>query len=31
MDKILAEQPGIRDKRWWTYEEFNHPAHEVGG
>jgi hypothetical protein len=25
MDKILAEADGIREKRWWTYEEFNMP------
>lgn len=26
MDKVLAEEEGIRSKRWWTYEEFNHPS-----
>jgi hypothetical protein len=26
MDKILSNHPGIRDMRWWTYEEFNHPS-----
>jgi len=26
MDKVLAEDAGIRAKRWWTYEEFNNPA-----
>ena len=25
MDKILSEAAGIRDKRWWTHEEFNNP------
>jgi hypothetical protein len=23
MDKVLAEEEGIRSKRWWTYEDFN--------
>ena len=22
MDKVLSEADGIREKRWWTYEEF---------
>ena len=26
MDKVLAENAGIRDKRWWTFEEFNQPG-----
>jgi hypothetical protein len=26
LDKILVETDGIRDKHWWTYEEFNHPS-----
>jgi hypothetical protein len=26
MDQVLAESEGIRSKRWWTYEEFNHPS-----
>ena len=25
IDKVLAESDGIREKRWWTYEEFNNP------
>ena len=25
MDKVLSENVGIRDKRWWTHEEFNNP------
>jgi hypothetical protein len=25
LDKILSEANGIRQKRWWTYEEFNSP------
>ncbi len=23
MDKVLVETAGIREKRWWTYEDFN--------
>ena len=23
MDKVVAEAAGIREKRWWTHEEFN--------
>ena len=26
LDRVLAEEEGIRSKRWWTYEEFNHPS-----
>ena len=26
MDKVLAEDGGIKAKRWWTYEEFNEPS-----
>ena len=26
MDKALSEENGIREKRWWTYEEFNQPG-----
>lgn len=25
MDLILSESAGIRDKKWWTFEEFNYP------
>jgi hypothetical protein len=25
LDKILTEDDGIRQKRWWTHEEFNNP------
>ena len=25
MDDVLAESAGIRDKKWWTFEEFNNP------
>jgi len=27
VDGILVENEGIRQKRWWTYEEFNFPMH----
>lgn len=23
MDAVLEEPPGVRDKRWWTHDEFN--------
>jgi hypothetical protein len=26
LDKILTEADGIREKRWWTHEEFGNPA-----
>jgi hypothetical protein len=26
MDKLLSEDAGVREKRWWTHEEFNHPT-----
>ena len=26
MDRVLSEANGIREKRWWTHDEFNHPA-----
>jgi hypothetical protein len=26
IDELLDAQPGVRDKRWWTFEEFNHPG-----
>ncbi len=26
MDKVLNADAGIREKRWWTYDEFMHPA-----
>lgn len=25
MDEVLSETAGIRDKKWWTHEEFNQP------
>ena len=26
MDEILSNAAGIRDKRWWTHDEFNNPG-----
>ena len=26
MDKVLTEAAGIREKRWWTHDEFINPA-----
>jgi hypothetical protein len=26
MDQVLTEGAGIREKRWWTHEEFNNPS-----
>lgn len=26
IDKILSEASGIREKRWWTHDEFNKPS-----
>jgi hypothetical protein len=26
MDRVLSEDAGIREKRWWTHDEFNSPA-----
>lgn len=31
MDTVLNEGVGIRDKRWWTHEEFNNPARATTG
>jgi hypothetical protein len=25
LDTVLSEGAGIRNKRWWTYEQFNNP------
>jgi hypothetical protein len=25
LDKLLSDEPGIREKKWWTHEEFNQP------
>jgi hypothetical protein len=25
MDQLMSSHPGIREKRWWTYEEFIKP------
>lgn len=29
IDAILSAEPAIRDKRWWTHEEFNGPNPEA--
>lgn len=29
IDKVLSANPRIRDKRWWSYEEFIRPACET--
>jgi hypothetical protein len=26
VDKVLTEDSGVREKKWWTYEEFNNPS-----
>jgi hypothetical protein len=26
IDNVLGEAAGVRDKRWWTHDEFNNPA-----
>jgi hypothetical protein len=26
MDQLLGANPGVRDRRWWTYDEFNGPG-----
>ena len=26
MDKVLSQAAGIREKRWWTHDEFNNPV-----
>jgi hypothetical protein len=26
IDELLSAEPGIRDKRWWSYDEFMHPV-----
>jgi hypothetical protein len=31
LDKILVESNGIREKRWWTHEEFNNPGRSNNG
>ena len=25
IDQLLSANPAVRDKKWWTYEEFNRP------
>jgi hypothetical protein len=29
MDKVLAQAEGIREKRWWTYEQFSSPRRKA--
>ncbi len=29
MDRVLAEDAGIRAKHWWTHEEFSNPSREI--
>lgn len=29
LDEVLSEHPGVRDIRWWTYDEFNRPRRSV--
>jgi hypothetical protein len=31
IDQLLSSEPGIRDKRWWTYEEFSLPGKPTDG
>jgi hypothetical protein len=31
MDQLLSANPGIRDKLWWTYDEFNRPSRPADG
>lgn len=26
IDQVLAENPAVLDRKWWTYDEFNRPA-----
>jgi len=26
LDAVLSESAGIRNKKWWTHDEFNHPS-----
>ena len=28
MDNVLTVEAGIREKRWWTHDDFNNPSHE---
>jgi hypothetical protein len=30
IDQLLSTNPGIRDKRWWTFDEFNRPGSSQG-
>ncbi len=29
IDKVLSNEPRIREKRWWTYDDFNKPSAEL--
>jgi hypothetical protein len=31
LDEILAANSSVREKRWWTYEEFTNPPSGTGG
>jgi len=30
MDKVLSETAGVREKRWWTRDEFNNHCQRLG-
>jgi hypothetical protein len=30
LDSLLASEPSVRDIRWWTEQEFNHPRGAAG-
>jgi len=29
IDQVLSRNPAVRDKKWWSYEEFNRPGQQV--
>ena len=31
IDQLLSANPAIRDKKWWSYEEFNRPGQLTNG
>jgi hypothetical protein len=31
IDQLLSANPEIRDKKWWSYEEFNRPGKRTNG
>lgn len=31
MDTILSDAAGVREKRWWTHDEFNNPTEAAPG